>query len=236
MPRHLQQVLAERLRVMPAVVVTGARQSGKSTLVQVLTPGERRFLSLDDLDVADLARRDPEALVGGPMPVTLDEVQREPGLMSSVKRAIDRERRAGQFLLTGSANLLLMRRVSESLAGRASYLTLWPMSRREQRGMGRCGVWEKLLGTDDSGWLDLLRAGASDPEDWRALTRRGGFPTPAIHMKSQAERTVWFEGYVRTYLERDLQTLSAISALPDFRRLMRAACLRLGQLLMNLAK
>jgi predicted AAA+ superfamily ATPase len=231
LPRHLQQVLAERLRVMPAVVVTGARQSGKSTLVQVLTPGERRFLSLDDLDVADLARRDPEALVGGSMPVTLDEVQREPDLLLAVKRAIDHQRRAGQFLLTGSANLLLMRHVSESLAGRASYLTLWPMSRREQRGMGRCGVWEELLATNDRGWLDLIRARAGGPEDWRALARRGGFPTPAVHMKTHAERTVWFEGYVRTYLERDLQTLSTISALPDFRRLMRAACLRLGQLL-----
>ncbi|MBC7092526.1 ATP-binding protein [Candidatus Bipolaricaulota bacterium] len=230
LPRHVQRALAERLRVMPAVVVTGARQTGKSTLVQVLTPGDRRFFSLDDLDVADLARRDPEALVGDSAPVTLDEVQREPDLLLAVKRAIDRRRRAGQFLLTGSANLLLMRRVSESLAGRASYLTLWPMTRREQRGMGRCGLWEELLVTEESGWLDLLRAQDPAPEDWQALARRGGFPVPAVHMTTAAERGVWFEGYVRTYLERDLQVLSAISALPDFRRLMRAACLRLGQL------
>jgi predicted AAA+ superfamily ATPase len=133
-------------------------------------------------------------------------------------------------LLTGSANLLLMRRVSESLAGRASYLTLWPMTRREQRGMGRSGLWEELLSTEDSGWLDLLRAQDNAPEDWRALARRGGFPSPALHMKGAAERTVWFEGYVRTYLERDLRALSAVAALPDFRRLMRAACLRVGQL------
>jgi predicted AAA+ superfamily ATPase len=86
--------------------------------------------------VLDAARRDPEALVGGIEPITLDEVQREPGLLSAVKRAIDRNRRAGRFLLTGSANPLLMRQVSESLAGRASYLTLWPMTRREQLGMG----------------------------------------------------------------------------------------------------
>jgi uncharacterized protein len=215
---------------MPAVVVTGARQTGKSTLVQTLAHPERRFLSLDDLDVLDLARRDPGALVDAAAPVTLDEVQREPSLLSAVKRSIDRRRRAGQFLLTGSANLLLMRRVSESLAGRASYLTMWPMTRREQRGMGRCGLWEDLLTTEESRWLTLLR-GEDGVEDWRALARRGGFPTPAIHMKSHADRTLWFEGYVRTYLERDLQTLSSISALPDFRRLMRAACLRLGQLL-----
>jgi predicted AAA+ superfamily ATPase len=215
---------------MPAVVVTGARQAGKSTLVQLLTPGERRFHSLDEFEVADLAARDPEALLGGSSPVTIDEVQRQPSLLSAVKRAIDRKRRAGQFLLTGSANLLLMRQVSESLAGRASYITLWPMTRREQRGMGRCGLWEELLATEDGGWLDRLRGELAHSEDWRALAQRGGFPTPAIQLKTAADRAIWFEGYVRTYLERDLQVLSSISALPDFRRLMRAACLRLGQL------
>jgi hypothetical protein len=230
LPRLVVQSLNDRLRVMPAVVVTGARQTGKSTMAQELAPGERRFLSLDDLDVVDAARRDPEALVGGTQPVTLDEVQREPNLLHAVKRAIDRQRRPGQFLLTGSANLLLMRQVSESLAGRASYLTLWPMTRREQQGLGRCGIWEELLGTADSDWLDLVAAQPDEPEDWRRLAHRGGFPTPALHLKTAEGRAVWFDGYVRTYLERDLQDLSAIAALPDFRRLMRAACLRLGQL------
>jgi predicted AAA+ superfamily ATPase len=230
LPRLVAPTLAKRLRVMPAVVVTGARQTGKSTLAQALTPHNRRYFSLDDLDVVDAARRDPETLVGGTQPVTLDEVQREPDLLSAVKRAIDRHRRPGQFLLTGSANLLLMRQVSESLAGRASYLTLWPMTRREQAGLGRGGVWEELLAAPDAEWLELLETRPDAPEDWRALARRGGFPTPAVHLKSSRERAVWFDGYVRTYLERDLQELSAIAALPDFRRLMRAVCLRLGQL------
>lgn len=230
LPRHAQRALAERLRAMPAVVVTGARQTGKSTLAQALTPGERRFVSLDDLDAVEMARRDPDALVEGRTPVTLDEVQREPDLLRAVKRAIDRKRRPGQFLLTGSANLLLMQDVSESLAGRASYLTLWPMTRREQQGAGRCGLWEELIDADDGEWLGLLRGDRAGQEDWNALARRGGFPTPAVHMSRAAERGVWFEGYVRTYLERDLQVLSSIAALPDFRRLMRAACLRLGQL------
>ena len=215
---------------MPAVVVTGARQTGKSTLAQELTSGNRRFLSLDDLDVLYAARHDPEVLLEGSQPVTIDEVQREPALLHAVKRAIDQERRPGKFLLTGSANLLLMRRVSESLAGRASYLTLWPMTRREQRGLGRGGIWEELLKNSDRDWLDLLAAQPDEPEDWRALAFRGGFPTPALHLKTDGERAVWFDGYVRTYLERDLQNLSSISALPDFRRLMRAACLRTGQL------
>ena len=85
LPRLVETALAERLRAMPAVVVTGARQTGKSTLVERLVPGERRYVSLDDLDVLDAARRDPQVLVGGPGPITLDEVQREPDLLRAVQ-------------------------------------------------------------------------------------------------------------------------------------------------------
>ena len=230
LPRLVTSSLQERLDVMPAVVVMGARQTGKSTLAQALAPGNRRFLSLDDPDVMDMAHRDPEVLLQGHQPVTLDEVQCDPSLLHTVKRAIDRQRQPGQFLLTGSANLLRMRQVSESLAGRASYLNLWPMTRREQKGWGRGGIWEELLATRDGEWQDLVAAQPDAPEDWHGRARRGGFPLPALHLKTEPERTIWFDGYVRTYVERDLQSLSAIAALPDFRRLMRAACLRMGQL------
>jgi predicted AAA+ superfamily ATPase len=231
LPRLVDNALAARLRVMPAVVLTGARQTGKSTLVEALVPGNRRYRTLDDFDVRDTARRDPEALVGGSDPLTLDEIQREPGLLPIVKRAIDRDRRPGRFLLTGSANLLLMRQASESLAGRASYLTLWPMTRREQLGLARAGRWDELLATHEGQWRDLLAAGEDVEEDWRALALRGGFPTPALELAAPADRAIWFDGYVRTYLERDLQDLATISSLPDFRRLMQATCLRLGQIL-----
>lgn len=230
LPRLLSATLCDRLRIMPAVVVTGARQTGKSTLAHDLIPGNRRFLSFDDLDLIEQVRRDAAALLEGSGPVTLDEVQREPEVLLAVKREIDRRRTPGRFLLTGSANLLLMRRVSESLAGRASYLTLWPMTRREQLGLGRAGVWDELIDADEADWLDTLAAQEDRSEDWRVLARRGGFPTPALQLATQKERAVWFDGYVRTYLERDLQDLSSIAALPDFRRLMRAACLRIGQL------
>jgi predicted AAA+ superfamily ATPase len=231
LPRLAAASLRERLQVMPAVVVTGARQAGKSTLVQEQVAGRRIYATLDDLDVVDLANRDPFALVGGGSRITIDEVQREPGLLRAVKRAIDQDRAAGRFLLTGSANLLLMRRVSESLAGRASYLTLWPMTRREQAGDGRAGLWPELLATPDGGWRDLFGDAGGPREDWKRLVLRGGFPTPALQLRTERERSIWFDGYVRTYLERDLQDLSAIAALPDFRRLMRAACHRLGQML-----
>ena len=242
MPRVVDGILEAMMGVMPAVIVTGARQTGKSTLARrfgqsTLAPASerpasdaRRYLSLDDLDVLGLARDDPDALVGSRKSTILDEVQREPSLLSAVKREIDRDRRAGRFLLTGSANLMLMRRVSESLAGRASYLTLWTMTRREQLGLAECGVWEKLLRSAERDWPSLLAEQSGDPEDWRALARRGGYPVPALHLRSTEERSIWFAGYVQTYLERDLQMLSSLSSLPDFRRLMRAATLRLGSL------
>ena len=85
-------------------------------------------------------------------------MQRAPQLLLAAKRAVDRQRRAGQFLLTGSANLLLMHQVSETLAGRATYLTLWPMTRREQLGLGRAGIWQELLEAKDHEWLDLVAA------------------------------------------------------------------------------
>lgn len=238
--RAVSANLAASLRIMPAVVVAGARQTGKTTLARAVgwaggargtgpaARTGRQYMSLDDFDVLDLARRDPDALVRSSHPVTLDEVQREPDLLNAVKREIDRERQPGRFLLTGSANLLLMRRVSESLAGRASYLTLWPMTRREQLGLGQCGIWEKLVGTPDRDWLDVMAADGGGREDWKPWAQRGGFPFPAVHLGAAEERAIWFDSYVRTYLERDLQMLSSIDSLPDFRRLMRAACLRIG--------
>lgn len=231
LPRLAAVSLGERLATMPAVVLTGARQTGKSTLAQDRALAPRRYSTFDDLEVSRTARRDPDALVGGDAPVTLDEVQREPEILRAVKRAIDRRRRSGQYLLTGSANLLLMSQVSESLAGRAAYLTLWPMTRREQHGLGSAGLWDRLLSSREEEWLDLLAAEPDLPEDWKTLALRGGFPTPALHLRTARERTIWFDGYVRTYLERDLRSLSTLSGLPDFRRLMQASCLRLGQLL-----
>jgi len=232
LPRLAAAALAHAASVMPVTVVTGARQTGKSTLVRDLAPaGERPYFALDDLDVLEQASDAPDDLVARAERLTLDEVQRAPQLLLAVKRAVDRRRRAGRFLLTGSANLLLMHQVSETLAGRATYLTLWPMTRREQIGMGRGGIWQELLDAKDDEWPDVVAAQRIAPEDWRALARRGGYPVPARELHSDHSRTTWFAGYAQTYLERDLRDLSAVTSLPDLRRLMRAVCLRLGQLL-----
>jgi uncharacterized protein len=230
LPRLVGPALAARLRVMPAVVVTGARQTGKSTLVERLVAGRRRVATLDDYDTLAQARREPDVLLAGRDPITIDEVQRAPELLHAVKRAIDTNRKAGRFLLTGSANLLMMDRVAESPAGRASYLTLWPMTRREQLGLGSSGRWEELIATPDADWRELFIDARETRDDWRAQVMRGGYPTPALTLESHDDRRSWFDGYTRTYLERDLQALSSIAALPDFRRLMRAVCLRIGQL------
>ena len=233
LPRLAEDALRASMRAMPVTVLMGARQTGKSTLVQTLPDLRGRpYLTLDDLDVRAQAQEQPNDLVGRAAELILDEVQREPDLMLAIKRAVDNDtpRRPGRFVLTGSANLLLMSRISESLAGRASYVPLWPMTRRELLGQGRAGLWSELLAAAPADWPELLCSQEPRRADWKKLARLGGFPTPAHEHDDPDARAVWFAGYVQTYLERDLQTLSAISSLADFRRLMRAAALRIGGL------
>ena len=227
LPRLAASVVSEQLRVMPVVILSGTRQTGKSTLAKEVSPPTRTYRTLDDFDTRALAAEDPASLVGTPGELTLDEVQREPELLLAVKRQVDLDRSPGRFLLTGSADLLLMRGVSETLAGRASYITLRPMTRRERNGLGTCGRWDVLVNTPPREWLDRLND-RPPKDDWMSLCRRGGFPTPAVEMTNDRERSIWFEGYVRTYLERDLRELSSVSSLADFRRLMQAAALRVG--------
>jgi len=229
-PRFLTDSVHRLTRTMPVVVVTGARQTGKSTLVRDLLGGKRDYNSLDDLDVLAQAQRFPDDLVERSGTLVLEEVQRVPDLLLAVKRSVDRNRVPGRFVLTGSANLLLMQSVSESLAGRASYLTLWPMTRRERMGLGAAGAWSTLFQEARESWKDALESAEPQPADWREVVRQGGFPVPALEYADPEDRAIWFEGYVRTYLERDLRDLSAIENLVDFRRLMGASCHRLGQL------
>ena len=123
-----------------------------------------------------------------------------------------------------------MRRVAESLAGRAAYLTLWPLTRREQLGLASAGIWSELLAAKPQSWLDVVESQRVTHEDWRDAALRGGYPTPAIELDTPEARSTWFTGYTRTYLERDLQEISSVAGLPDLRRLMRAACFRIGVL------
>lgn len=231
-PRALEPLLEARLDAFPVVVVTGARQTGKSTLARELGGAGRTYLTLDDLDVLDQAQRAPEQLLARGPRVTLDEVQREPGLLLAIKRAVDARRVPGQFLLTGSANLQLLASVSETLAGRAIYTTLWPMTRREAEGTGSAGRWDTFLDRPLGEWVEALDANrADDHRPWTELARRGGFPDPALTLHDADDQAAWFEGYLRTYLERDLQQLASIDNLVGFQRLTRAAALRVGNLM-----
>ncbi len=209
---------------MPVTVVTGARQTGKTTLVKHSDP-KRAYFTLDDVGVLDQAERNPDALTGS-RPVTLDEVQRTPSLLLAVKRAVDERRKAGDFLLTGSANLLLMDRVADTLAGRAVYLELPPFCPAEwtQRKDALLPL-DRLFAPDFD-----FREWPKTPGDWPAWLLRGGF-APALSAVGDEERGVWFSAYVQTYLERDLRQLSAVSSLPDFQRVMALAAHRTGRLL-----
>ena len=221
---------------MAVVVVVGARQTGKSTLVQYTTNTTRRYETLDDLDTLSTLTESPDSLLSIDQDLTLDEVQRLPELLVSIKRALDQERRRGRFLLTGSANLLVMRDGSESLAGRASYRTLWPMSRRERVGVGTCGIWDDFISNEENSWIDVIedqqqdQVTFSNEKDWLELVRSGGYPIRALELNDEIERRIWFDGYVRTYLERDVLQLANVSNLIEFRRLTTLVCHRIGQI------
>jgi predicted AAA+ superfamily ATPase len=226
------------LTEFPVVVLVGARQTGKTTLVQSPEIGSsRKYQSLDDLAVLDLATRDPSALLMGTERITIDEIQRAPNLLSSIKREVDRARVPGRFLCTGSANLLLMRQVSESLAGRAVYLEILPFTWSELERVSLGSALDAAVAAKSAKDL-LARLGGAKKRHARLPVAeaifRGGFPVAAL-TENAAARTRWFEGYVSTYLERDLRLLSAIDDLVAYRRFMQAAALRNG-LLLNVAQ
>ena len=223
-PRWFRRNLQAALRVLPVTVLTGARQTGKTTLTQAIEPA-RAYFTLDDVGVLDQAERNPDSLLAT-RPVILDEVQRAPQILLAVKRAVDTHRRAGDFILTGSANLLLMKHVADTLAGRAIYLDLRPFCPTEWQERKDALLPLDRLFAPDFDW----REWPDEPGDWPRWLLRGGFP-PALEIASEADRGLWFAAYVQTYLERDLRQLSAVSSLPDFQRVMMLAAQRTGKLL-----
>jgi len=230
-PRWFRHNLQTALRVLPVTVLTGARQTGKTTLTRAIEP-TRAYFTLDDVGVLDQAERNPDSLLAT-RPVILDEVQRAPQILLAVKRAVDTRRRAGDFTLTGSANLLLMKHVADTLAGRAIYLELRSFCPAEWQERKDALLPLERLFAPDFDW----REWSDEPGDWATWLLRGGFP-PALQIDSEAGRGLWFAAYVQTYLERDLRQLSAVSSLPDFQRMMMLAAQRTGKLLnqANLAR
>ena len=238
--RLLQSRLVSALSQSPVVILSGARQVGKSTLVQhPEIARDRRYLTLDHLPTLTRAQDTAELLVRDHPRLTIDEVQRAPHLMLAVKHEVDTAKatgtpNAGQFLLTGSANLLLARTSGESLAGRAQYLTLRPLTPREQRGEAAqhdeySMPWTRLLAASTATEA-LEQVPSRQSWSWQESLLLGGFPLAAFALNSRA-RVQWLDDYAVTYLQRDLRDLAQIHDLSGFSRLMRLLALRTGGLL-----
>jgi predicted AAA+ superfamily ATPase len=234
LPRHLEPLLVESLRSFPVVLLIGPRQVGKSTLAQGLARGRwrARYLTLDDPTVQSAALSSPDGFLEESRgPLILDEVQRAPDLLRAVKLVVDRSRRPGMFLLTGSANVLTLSTVSETLAGRVAIHELHPFSWAELRRRRFTGVLDGLFRAGNAGEaLGLFpdECPAERADEWRKLLLTGGFPQPALG-RSPAARRTWFDSYRQTYIERDLRDLASLEHLPEFTRLLTVLALRTGQ-------
>jgi predicted AAA+ superfamily ATPase len=223
LPREMAPRLARARRQLPVLVLSGLRQSGKSTLLRNETSLIQGYAyhTLDDFATLAAARSNPESLLTEP--AILDEVQRCPELLVALKKNVDEHRRPGRFILSGSANLALLGHVSETLAGRAGYFTLHPMTRREIRGE-----------TGERPFLEDFMASPAAPRGRaRPVTEdevlAGGLPPAAL--SPAGEVAEWFRGYVQTYVERDVRQLSQVGDLVAFRNLAQLAALRTGQML-----
>jgi len=228
--RNLTGQLIEALADTPAVLVNGARQTGKSTLVQSkeVAKDGRHYITFDDPGVLAAARSDPNGFLAGlPLPVTLDEVQYVPELFPVIKAAIDRRRQPGQFLLTGSANVMLLPKISESLAGRMEILTLWPFSQGEMKNHQESFV-DSLFSPKPVNW-----SGKFQKLEWEALLEHlvaGGYP-PAVARHSPSRRDAWFQSYIMTMLQRDIRDLANIADSTAIPRLLSVVATRAGSLL-----
>ena len=228
--RNLNDKLLEALSDTPAVLINGARQTGKSTLAQSVAekgPG-RQYLTFDDPGVLAAARSDPNGFIAGLNgPVTLDEVQHVPELFPVIKAVIDRNRQPAQFLLTGSANVLLLPKLSESLAGRMEILTLWPFSQGEIHGIQENFV-DTLLSADPVNWNGV---GATvSRQELLAAVLAGGYPLAVARM-SASRRDAWFQSYAMTILQRDIRDIANLADIAAVPRLLTVVAGRAGGLL-----
>lgn len=222
-PRHAAKQVATALADTPVVMVNGPRQSGKTTLVRDFAVKGRRYISLDDETVLTAARNDPAGFIRPLDRVILDEVQRAPELLRAIKLSVDQDRRPGRFLLTGSANLLTLPTVSDSLAGRMEVVTLLPLSQPElERTTGR------FIDQAFSGKAPELFESAAD-EKLVQRVLRGGYPE-MLRRADPARRRTWARDYIAAIVQRDVRDISSIERLDALPRLLRILAQHSGQL------
>lgn len=222
--------LLQLLDSFPVVAVIGPRQVGKSTLVQTGPKLlERRYVTLDDFDVLGAAEKDPRVLIEGRDQITIDEVQRCPGLLRAIKAEVDRNRQPGRFLLTGSSDLNPTANLASELAGRVGVLTLPPFMWRELEGRLAPPTWLN--------WID--RNGIEEIEaDLQPVVPRhpdvevihmGGYPL-SVTAPGEPARRDWFASYRFTYLERDVRQILNVGSLSDFARFFQTVASRSAKL------
>lgn len=221
--RKIRQYLLDALQDSPVVLVNGARQTGKSTLIQDLDR-EATYYTFDDPAVLAAVLADPFGFINGLKgAVCLDEVQRAPGVFLAIKAAVDRDRTPGRFLLTGSANVLLLPQIADSLAGRMEVLNLWSLAQSEIERQPLSMI-DRLF----SGQLpDKCRF---ERENFITRLSRGGYPE-VLSRSSERRREAWFESYLHTLLLRDVRDLAQIEGLTEMPRLMQLLGTRSGGLL-----
>ena len=225
--RHILNKILEALSDTPVVLLSGARQTGKSTLAKWLAEGSHpaRYVTLDDVTVFASVKQDPAGFIQGlDGAVVIDEVQRVPELFSAIKLIVDQERNPGRFLLTGSANVLLLPRLSDSLAGRMEILTLWPFSQGEKERGGDAFV--------DAVFHDQVPfvKGSENRSDLMQRLLTGGYPEMLLRVKP-ARRRAWFSAYITTVLQRDVKDLAQINGLTAFPRLFSLLAARTATIL-----
>jgi predicted AAA+ superfamily ATPase len=215
--RAVQPLVAEALADTRVVFVMGARQVGKSTLVSQVAAKDHpaRIFTLDDQVTRDAALADPTGFIAGlDRPVVLDEVQRAPDLLLAIKETVDRDTRPGQFLLTGSANVLSNHRVKDALTGRMEIITLWPLAQSEIHS-SPANLIDSLFAAHPP-QIDDARVGR---DSFVEIVAAGGYPE--ARNRSGRRRDRWFRDYVDTTLDRDLRDVSDAFKLNEMPRLLR---------------
>jgi hypothetical protein len=221
--RFAENPIAEALEDTPVTLVVGPRRAGKTTLVRKMSDAGRTYITLDDRTVLDAAQADPTGFIRGLDRAVIDEIQRAPDLMLAIKKAVDEDYRPGRFLLTGSANVLTLPRVADSLVGRIETIRMLPLARAEIAGATPTFL-ERLFAGE---LLGVRQAVVGD--DLLRIALLGGFPETIVR-ESERRRQAWARSYLASIVSRDLRDIAEIENLTELPKFVRLLAERSGRL------